>query len=177
MKDELRREYAAARDNFKDDARQAADKKITEYFLQTFSGFESYFIYNSFRSEASTRGIIAALLKMDKRVYCPRVTERHMQCVPYGEMHVGAYGIDEPEGQPYSGKIDVCVTPLLAVDARGYRLGYGGGYYDRYFAQNEILKVGIGYNFQITDRQFRGGFDVPLDCFICERGITYYGKQ
>lgn len=177
MKSELRRKYAAARDSFPAEKRQAADEKITRYFLRAYGGYESYFIYNSFRSEVSTAAIIDGLVKAGKRVYCPKVVGRDMLCVPYGEMKKGAYGIYEPTGKPYNGKIDVCVAPLLAVDGQGFRLGYGGGYYDRFFAANEIIKVGIGYGFQQTSVDFRDKYDIPLDCFICERGIINYERK
>ncbi len=177
MKNELRRQFAAERDNFPAGQRQAADSKITQYFLQAFGNYNSFFVYNSFRSEASTKEIIAALLQSGKRVYCPKVSGKDMLCVPYGKMSAGAFGIMEPEGEPYAGKIDVCVTPLLAVDGQGFRLGYGGGFYDRFFAANDVIRVGIGYAFQQTSTFFRGDFDIPLNYFISERGITEYERQ
>lgn len=165
------------RDNFPEEDRRSADEKTTRYFLRAFGCYDSFFVYNSFRSEASTAAIISALIKADKRVYCPKVRGREMLRVPYGEMQKGAYGIMEPVGEPYSGRIDVCVTPLLAVDGQGFRLGYGGGYYDRYFAVSDVIKVGIGYGFQQTSVNFREENDVPLNFFICERGITKYERE
>ena len=66
--------------------------------------------------------------------------------------------------------------PLLAVNPRGYRLGYGGGYYDRYLKDARTLKVGLGYSFQLTEEFEEDGWDQPLDEFICERGIYRFGK-
>lgn len=174
-KKKLRREYAAARDNFSSDLRQAADEKITKIFLENYAGYQSFFVYVNFRSEVSTKAIIEGLLKAGKRVYCPKVCGADMLRVPYGGMKTGAYGISEPVGKPYTGKIDVCVTPLLAVDGQGFRLGYGAGFYDRYFAANDIIKVGLGYGFQVTSADFCDESDIPLNCFICERGIINYG--
>lgn len=84
-----------------------------------------------------------------------------------------AYGIEEPlsdEDRP----CEVALVPLLAVDREGFRLGYGGGFYDRYFAAHpQILRVGLCYEGQI------GNFphderDVPLDLIVTERGIRYF---
>lgn len=63
----------------------------------------------------------------------------------------GAFGIEEPCGEPFAGVPDVCVAPLLAADGQFRRLGYGGGYYDRYFAREGrgAFKIGICYDVQL----------------------------
>ena len=93
------------------------------------------------------------------------------------ENFMAAYGGCEPAGAPYDGAIDVAVVPLLAVNSRGYRLGYGGGYYDRFLHGKNILKVGLGYRFQLTDEFEEDAWDEPLDEFICERGIFRFGRD
>lgn len=98
-----------------------------------------------------------------------------MVAVPYGKTRVGAFGIEEPEGQAFEGDIDVTVIPLLAVNARGFRVGYGKGYYDKYLKGKNTLKAGLGYAFQIEEFE-EDGWDIPLDLFLCEKGIYYYGR-
>lgn len=94
---------------------------------------ESFFVYLSYSSEAPTDKLISRLLKAGKTVYAPRVEGRDMEAVLFGEdFTLSERGIREPVGQAYRGKIDVAVLPLLAADERGGRLGYGGGYYDRF---------------------------------------------
>ncbi len=173
MKDELRRKLKIKRKYFQNVRREAADNAILETFLAAFGRYDSFFIYNSFGFEAGTKQIISALLKSGKRVYLPRVEGGDIVAVPYGETGVGAFGIEEPQGQAFDGEIDVTVIPLLAVNERGYRIGYGGGYYDRYLKDRRTKKVGLGYFFQIEDFQ-EDGWDIPLDMFLCERGIYYY---
>ena len=68
------------------------------------------------------------------------------------------------------------VVPLLAVNSRGYRVGYGKGFYDRYLSAAKTLKVGLGYYFQLEDFD-EDGWDQPLDAFVCERGIFYFGEE
>ncbi|MDE7401618.1 MAG: 5-formyltetrahydrofolate cyclo-ligase, partial [Clostridia bacterium] len=125
--------------------------------------------------------LISRLIAEGKSVYLPRVEGQNIVPVKFSgkkeELKMSALGISEPTGQAYGGPIDVCITPLLAVNSRGYRLGYGGGYYDRYFADGKkILKVGIGYSLQYTDELQEEENDVPLDIFVSERGIITFGR-
>ncbi len=135
---------------------------------------ESFFVYLSVRFEVSTQKIISELLKRKKRVCVPRIVEDEMIAVPLGETVIGRYGI--PEGA--AGEDTPCavaLTPLLAFDENGFRLGYGGGYYDRYFRNHpEILKIGLAYSGQAVDRIPHESFDVPLNGVLCEDGIRTF---
>ena len=159
---------------FSGDMRLLADKKILSNFLAEFGGAGSYFIYNSFKAEADTSALISALLGRGKAVYLPRVEGDDMLAVPYGPLKEGRYGIPEPCGEAYRGDVEVTVAPLLAVGADGVRLGYGGGYYDRYFARANTLRVGIGYDFQFTEELFSEVWDMPLDAFVSESGVRRF---
>lgn len=172
-KKRIREQLKKIRESFRGVQRDTADKLIAEKFLFEFKDFESFFIYNSFSSEADTSRIITALLKAGKRVYLPRVEGDKLVAVPYGETHKGAYGIEEPDGQAYEKDIDVTVIPLLAVNEKLFRIGYGKGYYDRYLKDRRTKKVGLGYGFQITEFK-EDEWDIPLDFYLCEKGI--YGK-
>ena len=68
------------------------------------------------------------------------------------------------------------VIPLLAVNGRGFRIGYGKGFYDRYLKDKRTKKVGLGYSFQIESFE-EDKWDIPLDLFLCEKGIYYYESQ
>ena len=179
MKNEIRYKQKIKRRYLGEILRLEADRAILETFLEAFSKYDSFFVYNSFSTEARTDLIIGELLNARKRVYLPRVEGKNIVAVPYfgGECKKkGAYGILEPDGQAFNGDIDVTVVPLLAVNSKGYRIGYGGGYYDRYLKDRDTLKVGMGYSFQIEE--FNGEpQDVPLDKYLCERGIYDFGKQ
>ena len=171
MKDELRYKFKILRKYFSGVRREEADRAIYECFFAAFSAYDSFFVYNSFGTEADTRAIIEGLVSAGKKVYLPRVEGKNIVPVPYGECSRGAFGVDEPVGEPYTGVPEVTVVPLLAVNNQGFRLGYGGGYYDRYLKDTATLKVGLGYAFQLTDELSPDEWDEPLDMFICERGI------
>lgn len=81
-----------------------------------------------------------------------------------------SFGIAEPEnGEEIApGEIDLVLVPLLAVDSRGYRVGFGKGYYDRFLSQcrADVIKVGFSY-FEPIDRiDDANQFDVPLNFCI-----------
>lgn len=179
--DELRYKYKIKRKYFQHSAREVADGAICDVVLSALQGYESFFIYHSYNGEADTRAIIAKLITGGKRVYLPRVEGQRMDAVRYlGEedkLIKNRFGILEPDGEAAQEDIQVAVAPLLAVNSKGYRLGYGGGYYDRFFKQNKrILKVGLGYYLQLTDEFEEQIYDEKLDLFICERGIIDFGR-
>ena len=125
MKDEIREKLKINRRYFAGVRREVADAYIRENFLAAFGNFESFFVYNSFGTEADTKGIIDELLSLGKKVYLPRVEGENIVPVPCGETKKGAFGIEEPRGQAYAGDIQVTVAPLLAVNDKGHRIGYG----------------------------------------------------
>ena len=66
----------------------------------------------------------------------------------------------------------VCLVPGLAFDRAGYRLGYGGGYYDRYLEKHpENVKVALGYDFQMVESIETDRYDVPLDIIVTPEKI------
>lgn len=173
-KEEIRYKLKIKRKYFEGVRREYADYAILDNFLAAFSAFDSFFIYNSISTEAETRLIIKALIGAGKRVYLPRVEGENILPVPLGKTKKGAFGIDEPIGQAFDGDIEVTVIPLLAVNERGFRIGYGKGYYDRYLKNAKTVKVGLGYSFQF-DNFKEDGWDIPLDKYVCEKGIYDFG--
>lgn len=77
------------------------------------------------------------------------------------------YGILEPEiGELHADAIDMVLIPMLAFDLKGYRVGYGKGFYDRFLQGNDVLKVGLSF-FEPVDRiEDVNEHDVRLDCCI-----------
>ena len=132
----------------------------------------------SFRTETDTSEIVEALLASGKRVCVPRVIADEMYAAPWSERtETNGYGIV----QPVSGEDEPCeiaVVPLLAVDGEGYRLGYGGGYYDRYFAAHpKMLRVGLCYEGQAVERLPRDAYDLPLDAVVTECGVRGFRRK
>jgi 5-formyltetrahydrofolate cyclo-ligase len=98
------------------------------------------------------------------------------------------FGIDEPAGHgdpPLpAAQIDLVLLPLVGFDSRGYRLGMGGGYYDRYFAGRarsnadaHTALLGIAYDFQRITEVPADGWDIPLDGIVTETGLHLFPQR
>ncbi len=133
----------------------------------------NFFVYLSFSSEAPTDGLIALLQSKGHAVYSPRVEGKEMFAVLFGEdFSLSRFGIREPVGDRYEGVIDVIVMPLLAVDERGNRLGYGGGYYDRFLQKYpDATRVAYCYDFQILKDVPTESWDEKVDLIVTDKRI------
>lgn len=155
------------------DEKKAADKALYNNFL--LSGFadkyESFFVYNSVNTEADTKAVISYLKDIGKKVYLPRVVGRQMEAVPLGDKFIkGAFGIEEPFGKAYDGEIDAAIIPAFAFDLCGNRVGYGGGYYDRYLLKHpNMYRIVFGYDFQLTSPIAVTPYDVPAQYIITDK--------
>ncbi len=143
--------------------------------LRLPDGEKNVFCYLSYSSEAPTDRLIETLLEKGYAVYCPRIEGREMIAVRYGEdFTLSDYRIREPIGEPFDGEMHVAIVPFLAVDEQGNRLGYGGGYYDRYFAKNPHAKrVGYGFDFQVQAEVPVVDTDEPLHCIVTDKRVIY----
>ena len=93
---------------------------------------------------------------------------------PGGLLVERIWGIQEPPATSPAVVPDILLVPLLAFDARGFRLGYGGGYYDRTLAvlraDAKVLAIGLGYEAQMVDAVPHGANDQRLDWILTEAG-------
>ena len=91
----------------------------------------------------------------------------------------GKWGIARPPDDAPVVEPDVMLVPLLAFDRQGYRLGYGGGFYDRTIqalrAKKTIVAIGVGYAAQEIDAVPRDDHDQPLDYMMTENGVFACG--
>jgi 5-formyltetrahydrofolate cyclo-ligase len=102
---------------------------------------------------------------------------------PQQALVTGAYGILEPRVdlpllEP--GEVDLILVPAVAIDRSGYRLGYGGGYYDRLRANpawREVPTIGIVFDFGYVDVLPIEPWDLPLDGICTELGVTTLDRQ
>ena len=159
--------------------RDVKEERLIEHFYKAVFGETShpgmrltFFIYLSFFREAPTDGLIERLLSDGHRVCCPRVENGEMVAVEYGEdFTLSDYGAREPVGEAYQGEIDVVVLPFLAVDRRGNRVGYGGGYYDRFLKNSTAKRVAFGYGFQVVNEAPTEAWDEKVDVIVTDEEI------
>jgi 5-formyltetrahydrofolate cyclo-ligase len=131
--------------------------------------------FSSFGSEVQTAGILERLTASGQRIVLPRVADREIEGVEYrpgDPMRIAAFGALEPLGQRIvpPNEIDVVVTPGLAFDRAGYRVGYGSGFYDRFFlrTRSDVVKVGVAFTLQVVSEVPHGWADVPVDLIVTE---------
>ena len=173
-KEALRREMKALRLRVRD--REERDARIAAalFSLPAVQSGTCFFLYRAANGEAGTARIAARLLREGKTVLYPRVRGREMDLVPdCGQgFFRGAFGIEEPPGEPSDREPDVVVLPMLAADGQLHRLGYGGGYYDRYLAAHPSpYKVAIGYDFQIVESVPHQPHDILPDAVVTDLRI------
>ena len=133
------------------------------------------FVYLSFSSEAPTDKLIDSLQEKGFAVYCPRIENGEMQAVFCGEdFTLSNMGIREPVGEAFLETPDYVITPLLAADEKGNRLGYGKGYYDRYFARHPAaVRIGYAFDFQILKQAPADERDEKLDVLVTDKRVVY----
>lgn len=91
------------------------------------------------------------------------------------ELQKNLYNILEPIlDEQYTGKIDMVIVPLLAFDSRGYRVGYGKGFYDRFLESEDALKVGLSLFESVDNIADTHAQDVRLDLCITPDQIIYF---
>ncbi len=133
----------------------------------------SVFVYLSMGSEVETHNLIQTLLQQGVTVSVPSCnTLKHtMDAVRFSDDLIpDSYGILTPRSKEVlpPSAIDLVLVPALAFDREGYRLGYGGGYYDRYLKHFTNPTAGLGYSVCMTDRLPRGNYDCKVSMVLTE---------
>jgi len=183
-KSALRKRMAAIRDAIPAEERKAKSEAIAGRVSHwdEFAKAEAILAFVSTRSEVATEAIIAAAVAAGKVVGAPRtllkekrLEFRRVQGVP-GELVPGPFGILEPRSDAAEiepGAADVILVPGLAFDPQGYRVGYGGGFYDRLLAHRALraTAVGIAFEEQMVERAPHGESDRPVGWVITERRV------
>jgi 5-formyltetrahydrofolate cyclo-ligase len=128
-------------------------------------------------SEVKSDLLIGEAQKLGKVIALPR-TEKDMinfyEISSTNELVAGRFGIMEPPPVRPAHTIDLIVVPGIAFDKKGYRLGYGKGYYDRYLSEKKPqFAIGLAYNFQLLESLTHDAHDVKVDAIATEDGIHY----
>lgn len=178
MKKELRKQYKSIRDSVADRLRK--EKLISDAFLNTdeYLNAKTLFIYSSHGSEVSTVDIAVAARKDGKRLAYPLCTDPDGNMLFYlvssdSSLKEGMYGIKEPDTSVcdliYPDNDTVMLVPALAFDKKGYRLGYGKGYYDRYISQYKCITVGLAFDECIRESLPTDEFDKNVNTLISDK--------
>lgn len=138
-------------------------------------------IYFSNNYEINTIKIIDELLKKNIVVSLPQVISQKKMIFRIINNLNFQYEYFKNIKQPIkkykkikSKKLQAIITPVIAYNKQHWRLGYGNGYYDRYFKKNKtkkIIKIGIAYSFQNNENFYHDNYDQQLNIIITEQGV------
>ena len=132
----------------------------------------SLYGYLSYNQEVETHALLLQAQRDGKRVAVPKVTgpgemvfywlDELTQVAP------GYCGIPEPDGSQPAADDDTALvlTPGLAFDRQGHRMGYGGGFYDRYLAAHPHPTIALCYDFQLLPHLDAAAHDIPVDAVL-----------
>ena len=149
---------------------------------------KSLLVYVSISTEVDTRALIEQALADGKQVAVPYCIENSREMHFYiirslNDLAPRTFGVPEPMPERTQRLVrfedSLCILPGLAFDRLGYRLGYGGGYYDRFLSQQygDGPTMGIAYQCCIHPRLRHGRFDVPCKVLVTEEGVLKTKKK
>lgn len=174
MKKELRKKFIIERNTLSDEWRDYASTKIfsTIENNELFKLAEKIFIFVGFGSEIETMPFIKKWINK-KQIFVPKIDNNTMNLVhitSLQELTEGHFGILEPTSTTYyTEEVDLVITPSIVFDKNGYRLGYGKGYYDKYFAKNKYkTSIGLSYDKLLQERVPIDKYDKKVDIIITE---------
>lgn len=180
-KEKWREEYKKRRDALSIEDHKRMSQWIKERFINDieYQRSSTILFFVSFRSEVDTLPLIERALKEDKRVLVPITdTKSNMlhlsQLKSLRELEEGTYSIMEPAAEylrplPYK-EVELVLVPGLVFDERGYRIGYGGGYYDRLLLNldQRVRRIGLAFELQLVERLSLEDHDLPVHKVITE---------
>ena len=182
-KQRLREERLAARETLSEQERCVLDDCITQKLLETseYSEATTVLTYVSVSSEVSTRMFIECALRDGKTVAVPRCLPGH--CLEFvaitslDQLIAAPFGLLEPPKElpaltEEQMDASICIVPALLVDIKGYRLGYGAGFYDRFLSTYPGKKICLAYQQNLSKTMLpHTEFDVPVDMVITESDV------
>ena len=182
-KQRLREERLAAREALSEQERSVFDDRITQKLLATFEYAEATTVltYVSVSSEVSTRMFIECALRDGKTVAVPRCLPGH--CLEFvaiaslEQLVAAPFNLLEPAKELPAVTEDqrnnsICIVPALLVDTKGYRLGYGAGFYDRFLSTYFGKKICLAYQHNLSRTMLpHTAFYVAVDEVITESEV------
>ena len=181
-KRDVRRRVLAARDALDPGAREAMALAVTDRFLALPEVAEArtVMVFSAFGSELSMDPMILALCERDVLVGLPRIVDAALEVRSFrpGDLEtVTSFGAREPTDGALiePAQIDVIVTPAVAYDRTGRRVGYGGGFYDRFLprTRSDAVRVGIGASVQLLDEDLpAGAFDMRVHLIVTPEAVV-----
>ncbi|MEG0371794.1 MAG: 5-formyltetrahydrofolate cyclo-ligase [Clostridium sp.] len=186
MKNELRKQLINKRGELTNIQIETLSGIINSHILNwnKYKESSSVMTYYSFRNEVLTDEVINSSFDLDKIVVLPKSVNEGRIILPciiksISDLKRGSYGIMEPPTDNLldKEKIDIVFVPGVGFDNKGFRIGYGAGYYDRFLNNYKGIKVGVCFEIQMVNDACHDNHDVAMDYIITERGIIKTGDE
>lgn len=176
----IRKQIFAARKQCSDEQIQKWSHQVTDRVtaLPEFAGADRILAYADYNHEVITRYIIEEAWKAGKEVAVPKVVGKDMvfyRLTDFSQLEPGYYGIPEPaRGEIVEWEDALMVMPGVAFDIKNNRVGYGGGFYDRFLEKHPgIVRLAIAFDFQILDRVPTEPTDICPQIIVTESNVYY----
>jgi 5-formyltetrahydrofolate cyclo-ligase len=185
MKQELKDNIFRKRNSLTKTEAEQKSIRIKENLLSLdeFKRSENIMFYISFNNEVDTQNFIKELLRnKGKNIIVPFVVKGESilqlsEIKNFDDLEPKTFGILEPKENKIlkfnPDNLDLIIVPGIAFDRNGNRIGYGHGYYDRFFKnlKKNVKKIGLAYDFQLVDKIIPHEFDIPMDLIITESRV------
>ena len=153
---------------------EEASRKLVERFLalDAYRKAKTLYGYLPYNQEVRTVPILEQALADGKQVAVPKIYEDEMRVIYLTDLNqvaTGYAGIPEPiaDGPIADDPTALVLMPGLAFDREGHRIGYGGGYYDKFLSEEpNHPTVALCYAFQMVEELPTEEFDIPVDCVL-----------
>lgn len=186
----IRSSIRKLRDSMPEDERSVKSERITDSVTGTpeYKAARDVLIYVSTGSEADTTELIKRCFEDKKNVYVPKVYGKEMRFISIGsldELTPGYYGIMEPvsdvpvweKGSRDTYNDSLCIMPGLAFDRKFNRIGYGGGFYDKFLEKAQVYKMAVCYDCQIVERIDAQDTDIKPDMIVTDMEVIKNGQH
>ena len=133
---------------------------------QIWQTAESVGVIRSLPFEFDTAAIFAKGFEQNKRIAVPKAQQQKLQFYhvePTTRYEASAFGVEEPISEQEAHHLDLLIVPGLAFSKTGYRIGFGGGYYDRFLSAFDGKTVSLVFGEQFNDQWTPDVFDIPID--------------
>lgn len=178
----LRKEMLAKLAEVNPEKRKEIEQKLLDNLLTTelWKNAQTIGIYLSFGNEWETRGIIEEAWKQGKQVTIPKTIPetkemKFYQIDNYSQVQKGHFDIEEPIIDRTTfiekHKIDLLIVPGVVFSADGYRVGFGGGYYDRFLTDFIHPTISLVWSEQLIQTVPTNKYDLPVQYILTEKGM------
>ncbi len=184
-KKSLRKGILAKRAALGKEGNISLSKKVIDTLKNTdyYKNAKKIMIFISFGSEIDTHEFIKESIAEGKEILVPVTFHETREMKPsllksFNELEIGYFNILTPKEEFIRyidpSEIDLVIVPGAVFDRDGYRVGYGGGFYDRFLTskvKKDIPKISIAFDLQLVDKVPREEYDYPVDFIITEKEI------